>query len=143
MNRDIFILSLVGLIWGVTNHFIEYFNNLNKKEQNEETVPFYIKIKNMLIKNKISLCLFLVNQSGSLLNLLCLGKMNVSLTTIVTNSVSFITSRIVEFFHLKKKITSNFIIGFAFMMLGLSMIAMNSTPINNIDKVLLFGLSFI
>ena len=127
MNRDIFVLSLVGLIWGVTNHFIAYFNNLNKKEQNEETVPFYIKIKNMLIKNKISLCLFLVNQSGSLLNLLCLGKMNVSLTTIVTNSVSFITSRIVEFFHLKKKITSNFIIGFAFMMLGLSMIAMNST----------------
>ena len=143
MNRDIFILSLVGLIWGVTNHFIAYFNNLNKKEQNEETVPFYIKIKNMLIKNKISLCLFLLNQSGSLLNLLCLGKMNVSLTTIVTNSVSFITSRIVEFFHLKKKITSNFIIGFAFMMLGLSMIAMNSTPINNIDKVLLFELSFI
>ena len=135
MNRDIFVLSLVGLIWGVTNHFIAYFNNSNKKEQNEETVPFYIKIKNMLIKHKISLCLFLVNQSGSLLNLLCLGKMNVSLTTIVTNSVSFITSRIVEFFHLKKKITSNFIIGFAFMMLGLSMIAMNSTPINNIDKV--------
>ena len=50
MNRDIFVLSLVGLIWGVTNHFIAYFNNLNKKEQNEETVPFYIKIKNMLIK---------------------------------------------------------------------------------------------
>ena len=52
MDRDIFVLSLVGLIWGVTNHFIAYFNNLNKKEQNEETVPFYIKIKNMLIINK-------------------------------------------------------------------------------------------
>lgn len=132
MSRDIYVLCLIGLIWGITNYFIGYFNKKNKDagKPGDEKEPFYIRIKNKIIKNKISLGLFVINQSGSLLNLLSLGKMSLSLTTIVTNSVSFISARMMELFHMNKKITLKFLIGLTFMSIGLGLIASNSQPIN-------------
>ena len=132
MSRHIYVLCLIGLIWGITNYFIGYFNKKNKDTgtPTDANDPFYIRIRNKIIKNKVSLGLFVINQSGSLLNLLSLGKMNLSLTTIVTNSVSFISAKMMELFHMNNKITLKFIIGLTFMGIGLGLIASNSQPIN-------------
>jgi hypothetical protein len=73
MLVDIFVLVLVGIIWGSTNYLIEFsykdYDNIIFEKWHQKLIQYLmINIKPFL--------LFLLNQSGSLLFYICLGKIS-------------------------------------------------------------------
>lgn len=100
MLLDYSILLLVGFIWGSTNYLIEiYYYDYDKIKD----IKFPYKIFYFLKYNYLPLFLFVLNQSASVLFAFSLQQISLSLTVIVSNGFSFLTTILFERIHRKMK----------------------------------------
>jgi hypothetical protein len=77
MLGEIFLLFLVGILWGGTNYLIELtYHDIENIQTNE--AGGFNKLKQFLLKNIKALLFFILNQSGSILFYFCLGKISMS-----------------------------------------------------------------
>jgi drug/metabolite transporter (DMT)-like permease len=119
------ILILVGILWGSTNYLIELyyydyetFNPVNKY--------FIQRMYSYIIRNYKPLIFFILNQLGSVLFYFCLGSISLSLTVVISNSVSFITSMLCEQIHKKKRFSRDYYLGLGLVLVGISLCFSNS-----------------
>ncbi len=98
---EVILILTVGIIWGSTNYLIELYYYDYSQIENETN--FIKRTYKFLIKNVKPLLFFIFNQLGSVLFYISLGKLSLSLTVIISNSVSFITTFIFELLHKRKK----------------------------------------
>ena len=127
MLKDFLILSLIGFIWGSTNYLIELY--YKEDNSNNEKISFIVKIINYLKINYKAFIFFILNQCGSILFYFCLGTISLSLTVIISNTISFITTLFFELFHKKKKFKKDFYIGFILIILGMIICVFNNKQI--------------
>ena len=127
MLNDFFILSLVGFIWGSTNYLIEIY--YKEDDLNNDKNSLIIKIINYLKINYKAFICFLLNQCGSILFYFCLGSISLSLTVIISNTFSFITTLLFELFHKKKKFKKEFYYGFSLIIFGMGICLLNNKEI--------------
>lgn len=97
---EFLILFIIGFLWGSTNFLIEMtYYDYDKLEN----LRFFEKSVLFLKKNYKPLIFFLLNQLGSILFYFSLGKINLSLTVIISNTFSFIVNIIFEMIYSKRK----------------------------------------
>ena len=127
MFKDFLILSLIGFIWGSTNYLIELY--YKEDNSNNEKISFIVKIINYLKINYKAFIFFILNQCGSILFYFCLCSISLSLTVIISNTVSFITTLLFELFHKKKKFKKEFYYGFSLIIFGMGICLLNNKEI--------------
>jgi hypothetical protein len=121
---EVFLLLLVGVLWGVTNYLIQiYYCDYESFQNNENLLKKFL----LFLKYNYKPIFFsLINQSASVLFYFCLGKISLSLTVIISNSTSFLTSLICEIFHLKKCFRLEYYLGLACVIFGISICIYNN-----------------
>ena len=115
---EYFILCFVGILWGSTNYLIElYYYDYDDMQVESNLMT---RIFNFLIKNYKPLIFFVLNQLGSVLFYFCLGKISLSMTVVISNSLSFITSLLFEHVHKKKSFRADYYLGLGMVLMGMS-----------------------
>jgi hypothetical protein len=121
---EVLLLLIVGILWGLTNYLIQiYYCDYESLGKNDN---FFKKIILFVKFNYKPIFFFLLNQSASVLFYFCLGKISLSLTVIVSNSTSFITSLLCEMFHQKRNFKFQYYGGLACVILGISICIYNN-----------------
>lgn len=91
-----FLLILTGIMWGISNTFLESFEYIPIK--NIESSSFLRKIFTFLLKNLNFLLFLIIGQVGTLCFFLLLNNQDISYSTVViiTNSISILIGFIIE-----------------------------------------------
>jgi drug/metabolite transporter (DMT)-like permease len=119
------ILILVGILWGSTNYLIELYY-YDYETVNPVNKYFIQRMYSYIIRNYKPLIFFILNQLGSVLFYFCLGSISLSLTVVISNSVSFITSMLCEQIHKKKRFSGDYYLGLGLVLVGISLCFSNS-----------------
>ncbi len=114
---EYYILCLVGILWGVTNYLIEL--NYYDYSSDNENYNFMMKLFLFLKINIKPIVFFILNQLASILFYICLGKVSLSLTVVLSNSVSFVTAMICENIHKRRKFSKEYLLGVGCVVLGI------------------------
>lgn len=117
---DFLILILVGILWGSTNYLIELYY-YDYETDNTVNKYFFQRIYRYVIRNFRPIIFFILNQLGSILFYFCLGNISLSLTVVISNSVSFITSMLCEKIHKNKKFCKDYYLGLGLVLIGISL----------------------
>jgi len=117
---DFLILILVGILWGSTNYLIELYY-YDYETDNTVNKYFFQRIYSYVIRNFRPIIFFILNQLGSILFYFCLGSISLSLTVVISNSVSFITSMLCEKIHKNKKFSKDYYLGLGLVLIGISL----------------------
>lgn len=91
-----FLLILTGIMWGISNTFLEKFEYIPIK--NIESSNFLRKILTFLLKNLNFLLFLIIGQVGTLCFYLLLNNQDISYSNVViiTNSISILIGFIIE-----------------------------------------------
>jgi drug/metabolite transporter (DMT)-like permease len=107
-------LSIVGVIWGITNPWLEKGSEGQKSDDLDLSMKSLIK----LILNYKFLVPFGLNQLGSVLYYILLGNTNFSVAPMIANSISFVVTFVVENRLKQKPFVMKDLLGMSLVVVG-------------------------
>ena len=115
---SIIYLTLVALLWGITNPFIKRGAKGLENVKSSSKFGQFFKELGFLITQLKYIIPFIINQGGSLLYFLSLSNADISLAVPVTNSLTFVITAITGWFLGEEKIHRNMYMGMILILIG-------------------------
>ncbi|XP_058809978.1 transmembrane protein 234 homolog isoform X2 [Phymastichus coffea] len=114
----VFGYLIVALFWGITNPFMKKGTQGIETVKSTSVIDQFLKDVYFLVTNLEYFIPFLINQIGSILNIVLLQQSNLSLTVVSVNSLTFVITALTGKLLGEERVDSQTCIGAFLILMG-------------------------